>query len=65
MSACNTNLRRMLIQADIPIFKLKNQEFTDFVEKYKGEQIPDESTILKNYDNIIYKETFKSIRQFT
>jgi len=54
----------MLIRADIPIFKLKNREFTDFLEKYTGQQIPDESTIQKNYVSIIYEETLKSIRQF-
>ncbi|KAL4107434.1 hypothetical protein QTP88_017776 [Uroleucon formosanum] len=63
LSAFNTDLCRMLIRADIPIFKLKNLEFTDFLEKYTGQQIPDESTIRKNYVNIIYEETLQSIRQ--
>jgi len=38
--------------------------FTDFLEKYTGQQIPDESSIRKNYVSIIYEETLKSIRQF-
>ncbi|KAL4136113.1 hypothetical protein QTP88_007679 [Uroleucon formosanum] len=63
LSAFNTDLCRMLIRADIPIFKLKNREFTDFLEKYTGQQVPDESTIQKNYVNIIYEETLQSIRQ--
>ncbi|KAL4089735.1 hypothetical protein QTP88_024707 [Uroleucon formosanum] len=63
LSAFNTDLCRMLIRADIPIFKLKNREFTDFLEKYTRQQIPDESTIRKNYVNIIYEETLQSIRQ--
>ncbi|KAF0707372.1 Uncharacterized protein FWK35_00037961, partial [Aphis craccivora] len=53
----------MLIHSDNPIFKLKNQEFTDFLKKYTGQKIPDESTIRKNYVNIIYEKTLKSIRQ--
>jgi len=64
LSAFNTDLCRMLMRADIPIFKLKNREFTDFLEKYTGQKIPDESSIRKNYVNIIYEETLKSIRQF-
>ncbi|KAL4120732.1 hypothetical protein QTP88_013368 [Uroleucon formosanum] len=63
LSAFNTDLCRMLIRADIPIFKLKNREFTDFLEKFTRQQIPDESTIRKNYVNIIYEETLQSIRQ--
>jgi len=64
LSAFNTDLCRILIHADIPIFKLKNREFSDFLEKYTGQQIPDKSTNRMNNVNIIYEETLKSIKQF-
>lgn len=54
----------MLIHVDNPIFKLKNRELKDFLEKYTGQKITDESTNRKNYVIKIYKETLRLIRQF-
>ncbi|KAL4126245.1 hypothetical protein QTP88_010470 [Uroleucon formosanum] len=58
-----TDLCRVFIRADIPIFKLKNPALKDFLEQYTGKTIPEESTIRKKYVNVIYEETLTSIRQ--
>lgn len=58
-----TDLCRVFIRVDIPIFKLKNAALKDFLEKYTGKSIPDENTIRKKYVNLIYEKTLTSIRQ--
>jgi len=42
-SVLNDDLCRVLIRSDIPLFELKNSAFKDFMEKYTGHEIPDES----------------------
>ncbi|KAF0747085.1 DUF659 domain-containing protein [Aphis craccivora] len=58
----NTDLCRALIKADIPLTKLKNSTFKMFLEKYTWQTIPEESSIRKNYVEIIYNETLSKIR---
>ncbi|KAE9522767.1 hypothetical protein AGLY_016808 [Aphis glycines] len=50
-SLFHTDLCRAFIRADIPIFKLKNPALKDFLEKYTGKKISEESTIRKKYVN--------------
>lgn len=57
------DLCRAFIQADIPFHKLNNVGLRNFLEKYIGKKIPDESTIRKNYLSTIYNETISKIRE--
>ncbi|KAJ4434463.1 hypothetical protein ANN_23025 [Periplaneta americana] len=56
------NISRSLISADIPLYKLKNKVFREFLEKYTQHTIPDESTLRKTYAPSIYDETIQKIR---
>lgn len=61
-STFDTDLCRTLIKADIPLTKLKNPTFKMFLEKYTGQAVPEESTLRKNYVEVIYNETLSKIR---
>ncbi|KAJ4451410.1 hypothetical protein ANN_02872 [Periplaneta americana] len=61
-SEFNIDLCRSLISADIPLYKLKNKVFREFLEKYTQHTIPDESTLRKTYAPSIYDETIQKIR---
>ncbi|KAJ4443025.1 hypothetical protein ANN_04675 [Periplaneta americana] len=61
-SEFNIDLCRSLISADIPLYKLKNKVFREFLEKYTQHTIPDESTLRKTYAASIYDETIQKIR---
>lgn len=61
-STFNIDLCRTLIKADIPLTKLKNPTFKIFLEKYTGQAVPEESTLRKNYVEVIYNETLSKIR---
>jgi hypothetical protein len=45
----NYDLCEALIAADIPLFKLKNEKFKNFLEKYTKNKTPDDSTLKKSY----------------
>jgi len=49
ISSFNLDLCRVLTSANIPLNKVNNAIFRDFLEKYTGKEIPDESTMRKNY----------------
>ncbi|KAJ4430250.1 hypothetical protein ANN_22462 [Periplaneta americana] len=61
-SEFNIDLCRSLISADIPLYKLKNKVFREFLEKYTQHTIPNESTLRKTYAPSIYDETIQKIR---
>ena len=61
-SEFNIDLCRSLISADIPLYKLKNKGFREFLEKHTQHTIPDESTLRKTYAPSIYDETIQKIR---
>ncbi|KAJ4443765.1 hypothetical protein ANN_05543 [Periplaneta americana] len=61
-SEFNIDLCRSLISADIPLYKLMNKVFREFLEKYTQHTIPDESTLRKTYAPSIYDETIQKIR---
>jgi hypothetical protein len=44
--------------------KVNNAVFHDFLKKYTGKEIPDESTIRKNYLSDCYQETINKIRNY-
>lgn len=43
------DLCRAFLSADIPLWKLTNDELRRFLEKYTNEAVPDESTLRKRY----------------
>lgn len=53
---------RAFLLADIPLFKLNNPGFKDYLAKYTKRRVPDESTIRKNYTGIVYEATMTAIR---
>ncbi|KAJ4425798.1 hypothetical protein ANN_27423 [Periplaneta americana] len=56
-------LCQALVSANIPFHKLNNNNvFRDFLQKYTGKSIPDESTIRKNYIESCYNKTIDAIR---
>ena len=54
---------RSLISAEIPLYKLKNESFREFLHKYTQNKIPDEWTLRKTYAPPIYNETVQTIRE--
>lgn len=63
-SKCSFNIElcRAMIKADIPLAKLDNPHFKEFLEKNIGKSMPDRSTLRKNYVSTIYEETLLKIR---
>lgn len=53
-----------MIEADIPLAKLDNPHFKEFLEKNIGKSMPDRSTLRKHYISTIYEETLLKIRNF-
>ncbi len=56
-----TDLTEALVDADIPLFKLKNEKLRSFLVKYTKQTIPDESTLRKNYVTPLFESKLKSI----
>lgn len=60
----NNDLCTSLIAANIPLKKLNNSSLRTFFQKYCSRyNIPDESTIRKNYISSVFNETMHCIRQ--
>ncbi|KAJ4430665.1 hypothetical protein ANN_19255 [Periplaneta americana] len=55
-------LCQAFVSANISFQKLNNNVFRDFLQKYTGQSIPDESTIRKNYIESCYNKTIDAIR---
>ena len=49
--------------SEIPFLKFKNSAFKDFMEKYTGYKILDESILWKNYIYGVYEETISKIQK--
>lgn len=62
-SPFNMDLCRALISANIPLNKLQNTEFRNFLQIYTQKDIPNESTLRKFYLDECYEEMMKNIRQ--
>ncbi|KAJ4437184.1 hypothetical protein ANN_17319 [Periplaneta americana] len=56
------DLCHSFISADIPVYKLKNEYFREFLEKYAQHTIPDGSTLRKMYALAFYHEKVQKIR---
>lgn len=58
----NRDLCKALLSADIPLNKLSNKTFRDFLEKYAGKCIPDQSTVRKYLVQQIYNASAKKLQ---
>lgn len=52
------------MSANIPLNKLSNPYFKEFLSKYTGKDIPSESTLRKGYVDEIYENKIKNIRDY-
>jgi hypothetical protein len=52
-----------MVAADTPWQKFQVPKFRSFFEKYCKSQVPDESTLRKNYLDACYQETIINIRE--
>lgn len=51
-----------MLKTNIPLNKLKNNHFKNFLEKHCKRHIPDESTLSKNYISPVYHDTIQQIK---
>lgn len=56
-SSFNKDLCHALLSAIIPLNKLSNNQFRNFLETYTGKKIPIESTLKQGYVDDLYIET--------
>jgi len=56
------DLTHTFLSCNIPLNKFVNRAFSKFLEKYTNKQMPDRSTLRKNYVSICYDETIQMIR---
>jgi len=61
-SSFNKDLCSAMLSANIPLNKLSNVQFKEFLQKYTGKQIPAITTLRKGYVDEIYSETMNKIR---
>lgn len=59
----NMDLCRALISANIPLNKLQNREFRQFLQLYTQKYVPTESTLRKFYLDDCYEEMMKTIKR--
>lgn len=59
------DLCKAFIDANIPLWKLENPSLRNFLGKYTKKNIPDESTLRKNYVDKYYAQTIETIREKT
>lgn len=60
----NTDLCTAMVPANIPLFKMKNASFRNFLLKYTGQNIPKESILRKNYVDDCYSNTINFIKAY-
>lgn len=60
----NYDLCQALLSANIPLNKLSNDGFRNFLEKYTSKSIPVESTLRKSYVAQCYEETMNNIKKY-
>lgn len=52
----------VLVSVNIPLKKINNPKFKNFLERHMGRSLPDESTLRKHYIPVCYNETMARIR---
>jgi len=60
----NYDLCQAFLSANIPLNKLSNDCFRNFLEKYTSKNIPVKSTLRKSYVAQCYKETMNIIKKY-
>ncbi|KAL4143001.1 hypothetical protein QTP88_005383 [Uroleucon formosanum] len=61
-SSFNKDLCHALLSANIPLNKLSNNTFRNFLETYTGKEIPTEATLRQGYVDDLYDETVEKIK---
>jgi len=51
-----------LLSANIPLYKVNHLKFKEVLKKYTSKNIPEESTLRKNYIDDIYEKTMTKIQ---
>lgn len=59
----NVDLCSSLVAVNIPMNKLNNKYFREFLTKYSNKTIPDESKLRKGYFDSCYQNTLTKIRE--
>ncbi|KAB0805335.1 hypothetical protein PPYR_02305 [Photinus pyralis] len=59
----NFDLCEMMIQANIPLKKLENGPFRQFLQTYCNRHIPAETTLRKNYVEPVFLQVYRKIQQ--
>lgn len=62
-SSFNNDLCKAMLSANIPLNKLSNTYFKEFLIKYTGQNIPDQTTLRKVNVDHCYQEVLNEIRQ--
>lgn len=57
------DLCNMMVSANIPFWKLENQYFRQFLEKYTGRILASETTLRKEYLKLCYENVLQDIRK--
>ena len=52
----------MLVSVNIPLKKINNRKFKNFLERHMGRSLPDELTLRKHYIPVCYNKTMARIR---
>jgi len=60
--AFEMDLTRALIQSGIPLFKMSSAPFRDFIAKYTGRNVPEESSLRKNFVRPVFEEIIDKVR---
>jgi hypothetical protein len=60
-SQFHRDLCEMLISANIPLNKVSNKQFINFMEKYTNRSVPTESTLRKNYLSSCYEDAVRRV----
>ena len=58
------DLCELFLSNNIPLNKINNPSFKIFFRKYFNKEIPDESTLRKNYVDKVYLETISKIKEY-
>lgn len=56
------DLCKALVAANIPLKKLQNTQFREFLQKYCNQNIPDESTLRKKNVSAVYETVIEEIK---
>jgi len=52
-------LCKAMLSANIPLYKLENKHFREFLELYTKKEIPKEATLRKSYVDDLFLETIE------